>query len=287
MYHIAGDLAYLLGLICGRGILDYSKKVVCIHFPFKSIKAMGIKKKFNQRDKLIIGVDPIISRLTEFTGEPVKKINYQKFINIIICFYAKTHTWQNIVSFFNNKSDYHYFTIPEDFYRAPKNIKKNFLQGFADVAGFVRKGNADQSNRYRVYLEIPNKNWYLPIQICRLLQGPDINIPVQTITWGHPNMRGKKNWAKEHQIKIYAEYFIEIGFMIEYKNQILQELSHANIINFGFKKHKLCNPKNKVIRKRKPINTDEHSSNLPVKIRGIHFNTFWEICRALGCKMDN
>jgi len=277
------DLAYLLGLICGRGILDYSQRVVSIHFPFKSIEATGITKNFNQRDKLIIGLDPIISRLIDFTGKPIKKVNHQKHIDIRIYFYSNTHTWQNIVSFFNHKQDFHYFNIPNYFYQAPTSVKKNFLQGFADVAGFIRKGNVDQSGRYRVYLEIPNKNWYLPVQICRILQMHDINIPVQTITWGHPNIRGESNWAKEHQIKIYAEYFIEIGFLIDYKNQILKEFADANIIKFGFKKRKFCNPRKKVIRNLKPRNADEKSLILPKEIRGVHFNAYWEICCALGC----
>ncbi len=99
-----------------------------------------------------------------------------------------------------------------------------------------------------------------------------------------------RNYGNEKRdlsnIKSYDKFLTQIQKVFS-KIYILQELSHANIINFGFKKHKLCNPKNKVIRKRKPINTDEHSSNLPVKIRGIHFNAFWEICRALGCKMGN
>lgn len=48
------------------------------------------------------------------------------------------------------------------------------------------------------------------------------------------------NWAKEHQVKVYAEYFKTIGFTIGFKNEILDELARANIIKFGFKKPSFC-----------------------------------------------
>lgn len=277
------DLAYLFGLTCGRGSLDYSKKSLKINVPFKSIKAVGINKKYNQKDKLIIGLDYIVNLLGEFTGKHVKKTSSDSAITISILFQSNTHTWQALTSFFNGRDSFQNFMLPEDFFDAPKNLKLNFLRGFSDVAGFVRKSNYDRSGRYRVYLEIPNANWHLPIQICRLLQSPEISVPVQTITWGHPNIRGSDNWAKEHQVKIYAEYFKTIGFTLDFKNEILDELAKANIIKFGFKKPSFCNPLAKRIPKEKIHAPNINSPKIHESIRGQHFNAFWQICISLGC----
>lgn len=276
------DMAYLLGLTCGRGKLDYYTKKLSIEFPFRTKASSGITQTFIQRDQLIIGVDDIINRVADFTGKRVKKINGKTKVEIIVEFSTNTQTWQSMTRFFKNLDEFKKFSIPEYFFCTPGNIKLCFLKGFADVAGFVTKGNVDQSGRYRVYIEIPFNNWELPIQICRLLQDPLIHIPVQTITWGHPNMRGNKSWAKEHQVKIYAEYFTKIGFTIGYKNQILQEFSSANMERFGMKEPRFCDPTNKRVI-IKPINTEENSYKLDKRIRGIHFNGFWQICCQLGC----
>jgi hypothetical protein len=277
------DLAFLFGLTCGRGSLDYSEKSLKINVPFKSIEAVGINKKYNQKDKLIIGLDYMVNLLGEFTGKHVRKISSGSAITISILFQSNTHTWQSLTAFFNGRDSFQNFMLPEDFFSAPRNLKLNFLRGFSDVAGFIRKSNYDRSKRYRVYLEIPNANWHLPIQICRLLQDPEIRVPVQTITWGHPNIRGKGNWAKEHQIKIYTEYFGKIGFTIDFKNEILEELANANISNFGFKQPSFCNPMNKKILKQRIYTDSVNSSNIHESIRGQHFNAFWQICTSLGC----
>lgn len=52
---------------------------------------------------------------------------------------------------------------------------------------------------HRVYFEIP-QNWELVTDFCNLLKSVDI--PVQNIDWGHPNMRdgNLKNITKESRI---------------------------------------------------------------------------------------
>lgn len=104
--------------------------------------------------------------------------------------------------------------------------------------------------RFIIYIgtEIPFNNWRSAVQICRSLQEPDISIPVQTITWEHPNMRGSKSWEKEHLVKVYSEYFTKIGFTIDYKNQILEEFASKNIEKLGFKDPRFCDPTNKSVR---------------------------------------
>lgn len=277
------DLAYLLGLTCGRGHLDYNNKSLSIEIPFKSIQAVGVSKTYNQREQMIIGTDGLINRLGEFTGKFVRKECTDSCVRVVINFEHNSHTWQSITSFFQGKSNFYEFTLPNDFSFAPENLKLNLLRGFSDVAGFIRKSNVDQVGRHRVYLEVPNSNWTLPIQICQILQDEDISIPVQSIQWGHPNTRGERLWSKEHQIRIYAEYFRKVGFSIGYKNEILLELAEENMKK-NFKSAKFCNPTTKRISKPKSYTTEVNSTQIEESIRGKHFDSFWQICIALGCQ---
>lgn len=116
----------------------------------------------------------------------------------------------------------------------------------------------------------------------------NLSVPVQLIQWGHPNTREpykrKKGtaWAREHQLKIFAESFEPIGFYIEYKQRILEEFIEDDRMRFPGDVH-FCNP-NPDIRKykKKPKHPEEKSSRLPLQVRK-HFNCYWQICTNLGC----
>jgi hypothetical protein len=144
-------------------------------------------------------------------------------------------------------------------------------------------------SKNRVYLELPNRNWKLPIQVCALLQ-QDLNVPVQLIQWGHPNTREPNQnrakgstWAREHQIKIFAEAFLPIGFYVKYKQEILEEFSEHDKKRPG--NINKCNPNPRIRQvRKKPKHIEENNSLLPTRVRGKHFNTYWQICLALGCK---
>jgi hypothetical protein len=64
-FFIDEDMAYLFGLVTGRGTIRDSEglKQIIISFPYKSLEATGVKKKFNQRDKILISLDNIVNRI--------------------------------------------------------------------------------------------------------------------------------------------------------------------------------------------------------------------------------
>jgi hypothetical protein len=117
-------------------------------------------------------------------------------------------------------------------------------------------------------------------------------IPVNTIDWGHPNTRNgnlkdynrgaKQVWAREHQLKVYAEYFEKIGFRIIHKNEILKELAEENKNNFPKREPSLCKPPKKRIKQRN-LHPEEMSEKLPLELRRKHCNAYWQICLELGC----
>lgn len=129
-------------------------------------------------------------------------------------------------------------------------------------------------------------NWILPIQICRLLQ-TKLEVPVQHILWGHPNLRDSgnrgKSWAKEHRIRIFAEAFLPVGFHFDFKQQILQAMAGINAAQHHSAAHP-CNPLARHRIKKKARHKDEKSKDLPAALRGKHFNAYFQICKALGCE---
>lgn len=198
-------------------------------------------------------------------------------------------SWRNLRLITGHRLNHNEFVIPDYFFENDLAIKEQFLKGFCDIAGFIRKSNVDQAGYHRIYFQIPNLNWVLPIQICRLLQ-VDFNIPVQSIQWGHPNTREPKkikakptdtSWAKEHQIRVYADDF-SIGFGFEYKQEILSEFAKFNIDKGRSKSH-LCYPNKKSGGSIKPHHPCEKSALLPDFLRGKHFDGFRSICKKVGC----
>ncbi|MDD5810877.1 MAG: hypothetical protein PUD17_02140, partial [Treponema sp.] len=67
---------------------------------------------------------------------------------------------------------------------------------------YIRASNIafkKESKQHRVYIEIPG-NWYMVIDIANMLKAVDI--PVQTIDFGHPNFRDS-NLDKYNEGKKY------------------------------------------------------------------------------------
>lgn len=79
-----------------------------------------------------------------------------------------------------------------DLFSITADEKKTLLRGIADVTGYIRKSNIayGQDGAHRVYIEIPG-NWYMVIDIANMLK--DVDVPVQTIDFGHPNFRDTKS----------------------------------------------------------------------------------------------
>jgi len=286
------DVAYVLGLIVARGeIRDDTLKQIIIEFPYRNLEAVGIKKKVDQRDKLLISVNRVRDRIQELENVDIKVEERGQAIYLIMESHKETIFIRNIKYLLRGKRSHFEFEIPLEIFQSDESIKKEFMRGYADVAGSARASNRDRRGRHRVYLDVLNRNWKLPVQLCQLLQD-HLNIPVDTIAWGHPNIRdpkvkeykkgNKSAWAREHQVKVYADEFMKIGFYVEHKQEILQELAEYNE-NQGFPKAKFCNPCKITVGKKKLSHPEENSPLLPPELCGKHFDSYKQICIALGC----
>lgn len=289
------DMAYLLGLIVGRGTIRESggMRQLIIEYPFRSLEAKGLTKSFDTKDKISLSLDETINRLGELTESAPKKVVSDKAVSIILESTKNSLLWRNINKLLEGKTSFREMEIPKIIFEAEEEIKKEFLRGIADVTGSIGTGGRDQAGRHRVYISILNDNWKLPIQICKLLQDKPLEIPVNTIDWGHPNIRNghakeynkgrEQAWAREHQLKVYAECFEPVGFRIMHKNEILKELAQYNREHFGSRSVKPCIPEKKR-QKTREIHPEENSNKLPKELKGKHCDTYWQVCIELGCK---
>lgn len=234
------DISYLLGLITGRGQIQYNQdiKKIIIDFEYKSQKVTTGNLDLNQKLHIQTSLDKVIIRLQNI-GINVAKDVSENSISLVLKWEKEDIAWLFIKFLINGtRFSYHDFQIPEPIFESTEINKKEFIRGIGDVTGYVRPSNYygfSEPYRHRVYIEITQKNWSLPPQLCKLLQS--IQVPIQNINFGHPNLRDPNNkkgrsWAKEHQMKIFAEDYQKIGFYISHKEQALIELADINKSNF-------------------------------------------------------
>lgn len=284
------EMAYMLGMILGNGEIQRGNQetTVTIDIPYKNLytddlKDVSVYVKASIVDirsivEPLIGHNLIVTQSAHSTKLSFTKPNDEYVVREMIRLIGsgRHHSTMRM------DSELFSFTIDQ---------KKALLKGIADVTGYIRKSNIafGQDGAHRVYIEIPG-NWFMVIDIANMLK--DVDVPVQTIDFGHPNFRdgklvkynqGKPNfWKKEHQVKIFANEFLPIGFNIQHKQEALERYSEE-LLEFidPVKTHKFYWEKSSRIQ-NKPIHPSENDPSLPVEIRGKHFNSWTELARSLG-----
>ena len=282
--YIDADMAYLLGLITARGRISESgdTKRIIIEFPYQSLKVDGISDSFDTNTSIRLGLQQIQERILELTGADVTITNKDNSIALVLRFFRNTMVWRNILMHTQERTGYEHFLVPQIFFSpdVPKDWKREYIKGFADVAGNIRRANRYVDGANRVRLDVLNyqTNWEMPVQLCTVLE-EHLTTPVQLITWGHPNM-GRD--FREHQINIFAVPFGGIGFSLPHKQTILEQFIEHDKEHHPRKSYNPCVGRKK-LRKWKPKDKRERDEKLDNRLKGKHFNGYWQICKKLGC----
>ena len=174
------NLAYLLGLICGRGKTYESGRVVIefahtiefisglalcpkcesasaksrkdgkIHCKNSLCKAIGftpIEKFYNQRQETRDSIEniilPFLKKVLKFDSS---LISNSSITLLILDFDHKGEDWQIISKILEGDFDYHYGRVPKQIFTENKSNQVEFINGILDSAGFCNKGN-QQGNR--------------------------------------------------------------------------------------------------------------------------------------------
>lgn len=334
MVVINEQVSYLVGLITGKGYIDYQS--ITIDFPCNNEFIDGIAHC------------PICNHLaTKPSGESILKCKNQKCVNsrsacldlslkktynqaesfkksiegIIVPFLAQTLKFNfNILSnssgtslnlkfdrelhsffqkLFSPNVSFTNFTIPQLMWEVEEIYKIEFVNGLLDTIGFANAGGWIPRNgksgscRMRVYFQIINRNYKLPVAIDNYMRSC-FSLPIQTIDWGHPNIRdsnlvdyfaGKKSsMGREHQVKFYPEFYGKFKFRIGSKQALFQELLNHNIsCQFDSEedwfKGKIEPILEKDIKAYHPFE-DNPLIDSPVRL---HVDALWQVNLRMGC----
>lgn len=285
-----GQMAYLIGMILGNGEIQRNNTTttVTIDIPYKKLMddsgldvAIYVSASIVDIRSVIeplVGRELVVTQTTHSTKLSFTKDNGE-------------YTIREMMRFIGNGVHHKSMTMSSELFDLTIDEKKELLRGIADVTGHIRKSNIayGQVGANRVYIEIPG-NWQMVIDIANVLK--DLGIPVQTIDFGHPNFRdpniekyneGKINyWKKEHQLKIYSNVFLPVGFNIKHKQRALEKYAEELLNNMNSEiTYKFY--WEKVIRsKSKPIHPGENDDYLPASIRGKHYESWQDLARDLG-----
>lgn len=284
------EMAYLLGMILGNGEIqqDAKQTTITIDIPYKNLYTDDLKEVAVYVKASIVdirsAIEPLIGyALTVTESKHSTKMSFTKP--------NEEYVIREILRLINGGRHHSTMRMHPELFSITTDQKKALLQGIADVTGYIRKSNIayGQEGWHRVYIEIPG-NWYMVIDIANMLK--DVDVPVQTIDFGHPNFRdgklvrynrGQRNfWKKEHQVKIFANEFLPIGFnikhkqdaLIKYSDELLEYLDPAKTHKFYWEK------KIRIIHR--PHHPGEDDPDLPEEIRGKHFESWTELARVLG-----
>lgn len=284
------EMAYLIGMVLGNGEIQRRNRetTITIDIPYKNLytddlKEVGIYVKASVVDMRSI-VEPLIGHdLMVTQSKHSTKISFTKPNDEYVV--------REIIRLIGNGTHHSSMRMNQELFSITTDEKKALLKGIADVTAYIRKSNIafGQDGAHRVYIEIPG-NWYMVIDIANMLK--EVDVPVQTIDFGHPNFRdgklvkynqGKPNfWKKEHQVKIFANEFLSIGFNIKHKQDALEKYSEELLEFFDpAKTHKFYWEKS-VRRTIKPYHPGENDSSLPEEIRGKHFDSWTDLAGFLG-----
>lgn len=291
------EMAYLLGMITGNGEIQrgISETTIVIEIPHKKLETefqrdVGIYVKASITDirqvlEPLLGTSLSFSQSANLSYISFSKPNEDYLIREIMRYIGRATSHDNI-------------RISSEVFSFTEDERKQFIKGFADVTGYIRRSNYFFDKKmHRVYFEIP-QNWGLVTDFCNLLKSVDI--PVQNIDWGHPNMRdgnlkkynqGKPDfWKKEHQVKVWANEYKSVGFAVIHKNEALESFAEEQISYIEKHDRKVSEITHRYYwelagkRKEKPLHPSESDDFIPEEIRGKHYDSWKEIAHDLGYK---
>ncbi|HHS92121.1 MAG TPA: hypothetical protein ENK82_02125 [Campylobacterales bacterium] len=284
------QMAYLAGMILGNGEIQRNKNdtTITIEIPHKNLKDDEEREVTVYVKSSLVDIRSVVEPLI---GHSLSISQTKRATSISFTKPNGDYTVREILRFIGSGVHHSTMTMNDELFNITTDEKKELLRGIADVTGYIRKSNIafGQDGCHRVYIEIPG-NWQFVIDIANMLK--KLDIPVQTIDFGHPNFRdsnlkkyneGKfKYWKKEHQVKIWANEFLPIGFNIVHKQRALEMYAEELLEYLDEEKtHKFY--WEKPIRLRnKQIHPMENDESLPDTIRGKHFNSWTQLAKELG-----
>ena len=333
---VNSSIAYLFGLITGKGRLH--NDCVSISFPCANEFVCGtarcpkcsfpmtesskdmyqckndkcnhkinknnideFRNKYNQSKLIPESVkNDVISKISEEIELSHNIISSKN--QTILQLYFKKDFHNEIVNCFHPQKNFYSFRIPEIIKTSEYMYKIEYLNGLLDTIGQPNAGNwiprpSSLGMMQRIYFQIVNRNYFLPVDIDNFIR-EYFKIPIQTIDWGHPNIRDKNlvefskgnpsAYGREHQVKFYPEHYEIFKFRIKSKEFLFREFINFNkeaLFDTSSSDWLNILHTNSEIKESdvKPYHPSRNHHYVPKVLRR-QINAHWQINLLLGCK---
>lgn len=284
------EMAYLVGMILGNGEIQRgnSKTRITIDIPHRVLRTDEINDVRVYVKASTVDIRAIVEPLI---GSELMVTQLKSSTMLSFSLSNGNYILREIFRLIGGGTHHSTMRMNSSLFNITYDQKMSLLRGFADVTAYVRRSNIAYGikGQHRVYIEIPG-NWNMVIDIANLLKSVDI--PIQCIDFAHPNCRdgnltkynqGNRDfWKKEHQIKIWANEFLAIGFNIQHKQEALVKYSQELLTQLtSSDTHKQYWEK-PIRRRQKLRHPGESDRFLPAAIRRKHYNSWTDIAGDLG-----
>lgn len=276
-----------------------SNDLVCKNINCASVVSSEVKKRYNQP---IGTLESLENEIIPFLSKEIKakyEISGNKAMTLLLVDFSQCNEeFEFVKNAFSPAMSFDNFSIPNVIHETTLENKTEFVNGLLDTSGFANAGgwlNRDGEKghgRMRAYFQIV-RNWKMPVEIDNFLR-EYFQLPIQTIDWGHPNIRDGNlteyygdektaSWSREHQVKFFPEYYQAFKFRVSAKQKLFTELLNHNL-NAIFKDKQDWYPPSKFgIAQVKPFHPGEQDARIPLEARR-HVNAFWQLNLFMGCK---
>ena len=169
------EMAYLLGMITGNGQIQRgaTETTISIDIPHKKLetefqKDVGIYVKASITDIREV-LEPLLGTALSFTqNNTISLLSFRKA--------NEDYLMREILRYVGGATTSDNIRISPEVYKFTYDERKQFVKGFADVTGYIRRSNyAFSEPNYRVYFEIPH-NWGLVVDFSNLLKSIAVSI---------------------------------------------------------------------------------------------------------------
>ena len=162
------EMSYLLGMICGNGEVrrGASETTISVEIPHKKLVT---ENNNDVRIYVRASITDIRTVLEPLIGTGLSFTQQDNYSIISLTKRNDEYMMREILRYIGNAVSHENIRIDEEIFSFTRDEKISFLQGFADVTGYIRRSNYFFKNyMHRVYLEVPH-NWYLESDLSRAI----------------------------------------------------------------------------------------------------------------------
>jgi len=228
------DMAYLLGMVFAHGQLitqgDIRRLVITV--PIRQTaprlpEGKSLPHEIDIAAENERSVNQVQRRINELLEVNVNvSAPTRRNVRLTAVFTKRTIGWRNLECLCMGGTNPASFQLPMFFFRLEREIRKEFIRGYADAAVTPNAGDALPAphNIQRVAFPVVYANERFAAQLLKLLRGAGLKSA--SMLSGSPKVRGGR--PREHRIRIRADEYEAIGFSFRHKQEMLRLLAEYN-----------------------------------------------------------